>query len=233
MFKVMTEIAAAMWGFDRATRFVTRIYLSFSLPLLSSDKAKRTKALVQCATGEICSIGSNPNYTQLRISVPASKLRLPHQHKLLGGIAAGDDIRITIPRLQWVGEHPFTVFAIGTQPDDPSQGHIDLIVKMEAGLTRKLARCTSSVKNKGEEKDVEQASVQVKGGKVCVLIEGPFGIIPSIEEATDLVLVSGGVGITFCWPLLMAAARSSSTTKLSSCKLIWIIREYSKWEEKG
>lgn len=152
----------------------------------------------------------------------------------MGGIGGGDDIRITIPRLQWVGEHPFTVFAVGTQPDNPTQGYIDLLIKTEAGLTRKLAhRLNIEDLEKAETKNSEMAADIAKERKVSVMIEGPFGIIPDIQQATDLVLVSGGIAITFCWPLFVAAVRASAKSKLSSCKLIWIVRNQSKFQRRS
>lgn len=223
----MTEIAACVWAFDRLFRWINRIYLSFSSPRLAVEPSS---ALIQCASGQIRSFGTTAEYTRLRISVPASKLRLAHQPRLMGGIAAGDDIRITVPRLQWVGEHPFTVFNVGTVEQDASQGYIDLLIKAESGLTRKIARHASAIKP-GNEKDVELAdSDSGKVTSVAVLIEGPFGRTPEIPESTtDLVLVAGGIAITFCWPIFVAAFKSSAKAgKLRSCKLIWIVRKQSK-----
>lgn len=228
MFVVLTEIAAAVWAFDRVARLASRIYLSFSSPRMNG----RGSSLITCATGEIRTYGSNSQYTRLRISVPASKLRLANQPRLIGGIAGGDDIRITIPRLQWVGEHPFTVFSVGVQPENPTQGFIDLVIKTEAGLTRKLAHhINAHTHGEVAEKDVELAGRNADdNGKVAVLVEGPFGVIPNIDHATDLVLVAGGIAITYCWPLFVAAVKGSAANKkLKSCKLIWIVREQSKY----
>lgn len=55
---------------------------------------------------------------------------------------------------------------------------------------------------------------------------------PEINQATtDLVLVAGGIAITFCWPLFVAALASTchAATKgnLTSCKLVWIVRHES------
>ncbi len=55
-------------------------------------------------------------------------------------------------------------------------------------------------------------------------------MIPNIDHATDLVLVAGGIAITYCWPLFVAAVKGSAANKkLKSCKLIWIVREQSKY----
>lgn len=227
LYKVMTEIAACVWAFDRVVRFASRIYLSFSSPRLIS---KDDLSLVKCASGQIRSYGTSAEYALLRISVPASKIRLAHQPRFVGGIAAGDDIRITVPRLQWLGEHPFTVFNVSTTSEDATQGYIDLLIKAEAGLTRKIARHTSTA-NERNEKDVELAGGQNGKSDVAVLIEGPFGKIPEVPEATtDLVLVAGGIAITFCWPILVSAFQTAKTSKLRSCKLVWIVRKQSKFQ---
>lgn len=229
IFKVMTEMSAAIWAFDRLVRFINRLYLSFTCPRLSLQSS--STALIRCTSAQLQSIGTDAEYTQLRISVPASKLRLSHQLPLLGGIAAGDDIRITIPRLQWLGEHPFTVFAVGACKQDSSQGYIDLLIKAQAGLTRRLADHTLTL-NKAGEKDVELDSNNGdnKESSVAVLIEGPFGTVPEISDSTtDLVLVAGGIAITFCWPIFVKAFQARvKASKLRSCKLIWIVRAHSK-----
>ena len=227
MFLVMTEIAAGVWAFDRAARIISRVWLSFYSPRFGGKAVERNTSLVKCATGQIRALGSTSEFTRLRITIPATRLRIEDQPRLLGGIAAGDDIRITIPRLQWVGEHPFTVFSAGVHSDDPTQGYIDLLIRTEAGLTRKLASHAQS-QTRQQEKDIEQARRRSSIGDVAVLIEGPFGIIPDIKHSTDLVLVSGGIAITFCWPLFVSAVKASGTTKLQSCKLIWIVRKESK-----
>ncbi|TKY85291.1 hypothetical protein EX895_006371 [Sporisorium graminicola] len=217
LFKVLTEVAAIVWGFDRLVRFANRVWLSFSSPRLTKTMSEKPKsALIECATAQIRSYGKE--YSRLRISVPSSKLRFGDQQGSKVGIAGGDDIRITIPRLQWVGEHPFTVFSVGRDSDDATKGYIDLLIKTEAGLTRKLAHHADKAN------DVELASADGERSKVAVMIEGPFGIKPDVEQATDLVLVAGGIAITFCWPLFVAAVKAGATSRLKSCKLIWIVR---------
>lgn len=231
VFKVMTELAAAFWVFDRVIRWAARIYLSFSFGSRSTVSSRKGVAIIECASAQIQAYGVDADYTRLRIAVPASKLRFADQQpSLIRGVAAGDDVRITIPRLQWVGEHPFTVFATGTSKDDPSQGNIDLLIKTGGGLTRKLAHhAVNSSKTNGEDKDIEMVDASADQPSIAVLIEGPFGTAPEIgESTTELVLVAGGIGITFCWPLFVAAFRSCLSavdkSSLTSCKLVWIVR---------
>ncbi|GAC94347.1 likely ferric reductase [Pseudozyma hubeiensis SY62] len=184
--------------------------------------------------GPLQAYGVDADYTRLRISVPASKLRFADQPPtLFRGVAAGDDVRITIPRLQWVGEHPFTVFATGISKEDPSRGNIDLLIKTEGGLTRKLAHhAVKSNKTNDVDKDIEKIDAFADQPSIAILIEGPFGTAPEIgESTTELVLVAGGIGITFCWPLFVAAFTSCLSavdkSSLNSCKLVWIVRHES------
>ncbi|KAI3484632.1 hypothetical protein L1887_52151 [Cichorium endivia] len=109
----MTEIAAGVWAFDRAVRFASRVFLSFSYTSSEASHAKKFPS-IKCATALVSSLdATSSKYTRLRITLPASRLRLPGQSRLPGGIAAGDDIRVTIPRLQWVGEHPSPSLPLG------------------------------------------------------------------------------------------------------------------------
>lgn len=145
-------------------------------------------------------------------------------------IGAGDDIRITIPRLQFVGDHPFSVFAVGRcKTGNPNMGYVDLIIQRQAGLTRKLAvlgqelSCSKADDLRIPNDDLKQA-VQHKGRRVRVVIDGPFGRSPSLEGSRHAVLVAGGVAITFCYPLLVKAALGMFSS-LETCKLVWIIRD--------
>ncbi|KAJ9480426.1 Ferric/cupric reductase transmembrane component 2 [Pseudozyma hubeiensis] len=231
VFKVMTELAAAFWAFDRVIRWAARMYLSFSFGSRSTASSRKGAAMIVCASAQIQAYGVDADYTRLRIAIPASKLRFADQPPSLNrGVAAGDNVRITIPRLQWVGEHPFTVFATGTSKGDPSQGSVDLLIKTGGGLTRKLAHhAVNSSKTNSEDKDIEVNNASADQPSLAVLIEGPFGTAPEIgDSTTELVLAAGGIGITFCWPLFVAAFRSClgavNKSSLTSCKLVWIVR---------
>lgn len=209
---------------------------------------------------ELTSYGGGA-YTRVRIQVPTSRLRLPpapspassssyfdlesgdkhrcakflRSHSVLGAarIGAGDDIRITIPKLQWVGDHPFSVFAVGRcKSGSPDLGYVDLVVQRQTGVTRKLSELAQqfSLTAINDERrpsggHLPQA-VRTKGRRVRVVIDGPFGRSPSLEGAQHAVLIAGGIAITFCYPLLVRAARGDFSS-LESCKLVWLVRNES------
>lgn len=208
MFVLMTELSAAFWAFDRVIRLATRLYFS-----MHWVEAKGPK----CASAHVRAVGSR--YMCLRIELPLSRLRFQGPIDATAGlnmltIGAGDDIRITVPRVQLVGEHPFTVLRTGKLSDQ--RGYLDLLVKTYGGLTRKLALRTKALPGGGEE-------VRLGGSKVNVLVEGPFGSAPSLVNAEHAVLVAGGIAITYCWPMFTASARGCYPA-LKTCKLVWIVR---------
>lgn len=145
-------------------------------------------------------------------------------------IGAGDDIRITIPRLQWVGDHPFSVFAVGLcKSGDPGMGYINLVIQRQAGVTRKLSELAqdelpwSGSEDRGPKDPYLQDAVRSMPKQVKVLIDGPFGRSPSLKGARHAVLVAGGIAVTFCYPLFAKAARGEYRS-LETCKLVWIVR---------
>lgn len=244
------ELSAAFWAFDRTVRLLGRVVMSISWRYADGSGATRKAELTTYSDGA---------YTRMRIQVPASRLLLstaspsprltsffdleddtkPARRRLaspdnsllnLVRIGAGDDIRITIPRLQWVGEHPFSVFAVGRcKSGDPNMGYVDLIIQRQTGLTQKLAALAEKLETSKEEVEGHdnvhfRRASRSKGKRVKVVIDGPFGRSPSLEGARHAVLVAGGIAITFCYPLFVKAARGAFAS-LESCKLIWIVRD--------
>lgn len=148
-------------------------------------------------------------------------------------IGAGDDIRVSVPRLQWVGDHPFSVFAVGrSKHGDTNMGYVDLIIQRQAGLTQKLSDLAQKLDSPpsdfylGSSDSFLPSATRPKGKRVRVVIDGPFGRSPSLKGAQHAVLVAGGIAITFCYPLLVKAARGEFAS-LETCKLVWIVRNES------
>lgn len=83
-------------------------------------------------------------------------------------ISAGQSIGLTVPCLQWMGDHPFTVMATGMD-DETGTGYLDLAIKANQGLTKKIA---DVLHVRLEELD---ALDRVTNESVSVLIEGPYG----------------------------------------------------------
>lgn len=207
MFVLMSELSAAFWAFDRVVRLATRAYFSLH--------CKRSR-LPNCAVAHVREVGTR--YISLRIELPLSRLRI--QSDTAGShiglrVGPGDDIRLTVPRVQLFGEHPFTIMRTGTLSED--RGYLDLMIKKQGGLTRKIARRTDVLASSTGE------APRAGCDNLHVWVEGPFDTVPSLTNAKHAVLVAGGIAITYCWPMFTAAARNAYPA-LQTCKLIWVIR---------
>ncbi|SPO25053.1 related to FRE6 - Ferric reductase [Ustilago trichophora] len=246
------ELTAIFWAFDRIVRLLGRIAMSLSWRYADGAGAMRKAELTSYGNGAYTRMRIQVPASRLRLpndtssSSLASYMDLEDETKQhLGSISrslssssvlgiarigAGDDIRITIPRLQWVGEHPFSVFAVGRcKTGNPDMGYVDLVIQRQAGLTQKLSKLADKlstptvVSDRGPSDAYLQRAVRQKGKRVKVAIDGPFGRSPSLEGARHAVLIAGGIAITFCYPLLVKAARGEFSS-LETCKLVWIVR---------
>ncbi|KAJ9479872.1 putative Ferric reductase transmembrane component 3 (putative) [Pseudozyma hubeiensis] len=247
------ELTAALWAFDRLVRLLGRVAMSLSWRYADGAGATRKAELKSYGDGAYTRLRIQVPTSRLRLASRPSKFRLDSATELEKGanqwlglspshlrdtsmpgvvrIGAGDDIRITIPRLQFVGDHPFSVFAVGRcKTGNPNMGYVDLIIQRQAGLTQKLAVLAQELsRSKADDlrtpnDDFLKQAVQRKGRRVRVVIDGPFGKSPSLDGARHAVLVAGGVAITFCYPLLVKAAQGRFTS-LETCKLVWILRD--------
>lgn len=160
IFARATIASAAFWAFDRVTRLLNRFYHS-----LRPDKG----GLVAKASITLLTKG----VIRLRITVPESHTVLPTESpvelepSIPERISAGQSIGLTVPCLQWMGDHPFTVMATGT--DTESKGYLDLAIKANQGLTKKIADVLQV--RLGELDPPDQVTTE----SVSVLIEGPYG----------------------------------------------------------
>lgn len=166
-----TLASAAFWAFDRILRLLNRCYQSFR-----PKEGGVARASISVLTKEI---------VRLRITMPASRIVLPtkcHSEtapSVPARIAAGQSIGLTIPCLQWMGDHPFTVMATGMDEEQAGMGYLDLAIKANGGLTKKLAELLHVDL---EQEDLENAKVAPPS--LAVLVEGPYGSLH--EEVSTL-----------------------------------------------
>ncbi|KAJ1591245.1 hypothetical protein NDA11_007535 [Ustilago hordei] len=243
------ELTAAFWAFDRTVRFLGRVVMSLSwrhadgagatrkAELTSYAKGAYIRMRIQIPASRLC-LPPLTVSTSLDSSLELGK-NMKHCCNVATGslpnavlfrtakIGAGDDIRISVPKLQWVGEHPFSVFGVGRcKSGSPDMGYIDLVIQRQAGLTQKLSKLAEELtasSSLGSIDSGDEHSSRPKGRRVRVVIDGPFGKSPSLEGARHAVLIAGGIAITFCYPLFVKAARGEFRS-LESCKLVWIVR---------
>ncbi|CBQ70227.1 related to FRE6-Ferric reductase [Sporisorium reilianum SRZ2] len=249
------ELTAGFYAFDRAVRILGRIIMSLSWRYADGAGATRKAELTSYGEGAYTRLRIQVPASRLRLAPsPSSSSSSSYfdledegkqpKHRIsdslrdsatlgVARIGAGDDIRITIPKLQWVGDHPFSVFAVGRcKSGSPDMGYVDLVIQRQAGLTQKLSKLAQELSSPTITDDRRPSdmylrhAVRTKGKRVRVVIDGPFGRSPSLEGTQHAVLVAGGIAITFCYPLLVKAARGEFSS-LETCKLVWIVRNES------
>ncbi|KAJ9117147.1 hypothetical protein QFC20_000290 [Naganishia adeliensis] len=144
-------------------------------------------------------------------------------------VLAGDIVKLDIPtRSRWLPGahvfvrfptvnitqcHPFTVASIPSKALDKQSKHtVSLLVSARAGITKSV---------------LSQAAVL--GGRVPVMIDGPYGgAHSSMSRHTKVLLVGGGVGITFLIPQILSLLENPGHVRL--VHLVWAIRSTDRLE---
>ncbi|PWN54246.1 hypothetical protein IE53DRAFT_376654 [Violaceomyces palustris] len=225
LYVIMIEISAVLWGLDRLLRLTNRYVTSIHL---KRSEGKVVKKLTEAEVDFL----SGGKVARLRIAMPSWRVRPTkfggNEESLdwIPRIGAGDSIMLTIPRLQFVGDHPFSVFRSGVSVSEGEGGReeafLEVMVGIKGGMTAKL------LKLKGDSEEVGVKSESRKGGKkLTVFVDGPYDPQPTFEEVDHLILFAGGIGVTFCVPYL---ARSVHERKWKSCKLVWMVRDLDMLE---
>jgi predicted ferric reductase len=111
----------------------------------------------------------------------------------------GDHIFITIPVIRAFESHPFTI---------SDTKNTELCVRRRNGFTAAL----------------NEYAKKNPGAKLRVLIEGPFGNIPNYTSFDQVILVAGGVGITFCISIALDIVRSPKWNQDKKAQLHWMVK---------
>lgn len=153
---------------------------------------------------------------------------------------SGQHIFLRFPTLAPFQSHPFTVITL-PNPDPNRESQIVCIARVLKGNTRSLhnyiqkqsedleGRSSSSV---ALQDGSTAESVNLQARLLPAVIDGPYGSDGCIVAGYESVLmVVGGLGLTFALPLMMTLCRSSSCTR--SLRLLWSIRTRSEWTREG
>ncbi|KAJ9124815.1 hypothetical protein QFC24_003184 [Naganishia onofrii] len=119
------------------------------------------------------------NHVRLRIPVALNRIALCDDRRTgIWKIAAGQHVRLTVPSIQWVGDHPFTVMATGKI--DSHLGYFDLTIKAQRGFTRKLG-----LKSAGSRNSEFGPASSIAG--IQVMVEGPYGQLPEHVSHNEML----------------------------------------------
>ncbi|OJT05986.1 Ferric/cupric reductase transmembrane component 2 [Trametes pubescens] len=212
-----------IWGLDRAIRlarlvFYNHLYFGFS------KTAKRLDASVELLS---------PHFVRLHLQRP------PHFRWTPGQTAF-----LTMPGVSGfpLEAHPFTIASVDARyqlngVSSPTVGDAEkagppsgsdatpywkelvFLINVREGFTKRLAQ-------------IAQA-----GGKVKVLVDGPYGFSPNLDHDDTVVLVAGGSGVSFSLSTFLGVLSHVQNGKSRCRKLvfIWSIREAShiEWVSKA
>lgn len=245
---MLIKLSASLWGFDRFVRLCLRLYYSNNFLFARFGRSPLRPCLIEESPADVY---------RVRIQLPIQMVKTDDESPASPGtlctrIAAGQSIRMLIPRIQWTGDHPFTVVRAARDTTDASgkAAFVELLVKKQDGMTKHLAN-----HHRGKAEGALQDAAE-KGGaarhqtQLSVALEGPYGHLPAevsverqpalrnlgddtdnvpctstfpqIHNSDQVLVLAGGIGITYCMPILVQVARHHPTT---SCKLLWVSRD--------
>jgi predicted ferric reductase len=122
----------------------------------------------------------------------------------------GQHFYLTFPALSIWQSHPFTPTSSPTSTCTV-QSHT-YIIRSCSGETKKLATLAESAANRYPSDNVTTP----------VILQGPYGSSVINEEASNILAISGGTGITYTLPIVMATL--ADTSGVRNIELVWTVR---------
>lgn len=201
--------AAALWGVQRLMWFLLTIYRSFG----TSRSSAYFEELPEGATRILVDVPRNWTFK------------------------AGQSLRLALPDLDWTGAHPFSIIWTDKRGDtsenkleDEESADVEpvsslgsacgkgkqtlhLIVKKQHGLTKKLHERAMTV---GEDGDCQKSRLRA-------WVSGPDGKQQDLYWYDNVLLVAGGVGITYQVPYVysLLQKRLKGQRAPSRIHLVW------------
>lgn len=203
--KAWVWISIGLLVFDRVARYAWATYANLSI--FHASKSSQHSLWANLAT-----FTPLPgNVTRIAVENPGVRWK-PGQHVFL-----------TCHSIVPLQSHPFTIASI---PDD---NKMEFLVRAEKGGTRRLFRYASKhhhALGSGEAAPAQRPRT--------VFIDGPYGTIRPLRQFDSVVLLAGGMGATFTFPLLRdiiagwkTECLGSSARRLAATKrirFVWVIK---------
>ncbi|GHJ88540.1 hypothetical protein NliqN6_4942 [Naganishia liquefaciens] len=136
------------------------------------------------------------------------KLDIPTRSKWLPGA----HVFVRFPAINITQCHPFTIASIPDSKRAETQNTLSLLVSARAGITKSvLSKCA------------------LNGGRVSVMIDGPYGgVHSSLSRHDKVLLVGGGAGITFLIPQIFSLLEKSGHVRF--VHLVWAVPSIERLE---
>ena len=174
-----------IWGLDRLIRLVRVV--AFNHSYFGFKKGSG----IMDASVELLS----PRFVRLRLRRPPHFNWSPGQtaYLIMPGVS-------TIP----FEAHPFTITSVDTVHDETHWGDITPVTEGEKfGESQPHWKELAFFINVHSGFTKNLLDVARKGGKVKVLVDGPYGKPPDLKDYDTSVLIAGGAGVSFALPLLL------------------------------
>ena len=134
------------------------------------------------------------------------RMTFTHRHSAW---AIGQHFYLTFPALSIWQAHPFTP---ASNPSSSGVQSHTYIIRACAGETKRLAALA------------EQAAGQypIRPVTTPVILQGAYGGSIMDHEVSNILAISGGTGVTYALPVIMAALRDDSSAR--NIELVWTVR---------
>ncbi|KAL4865796.1 hypothetical protein BDV12DRAFT_187888 [Aspergillus spectabilis] len=142
---------------------------------------------------------------------------------------AGQYMYLTCHSIAPLQSHPFTISSI------PEDGKLEFLIRAQKGGTRRLFDYASS-KRHDTHADISRtgpgigdAAAVGKPKPRTVFLEGPYGTHRTLSQFDSIILIAGGMGVTFTMPLFRdsvakwkeTGSRQAVTRRI---RIVWVIK---------
>lgn len=143
------------------------------------------------------------NYGNSALVIPLPGLATKVVFKRSINYQPGSHAFISIPEIRSFQSHPFTI---------SSTGAVEFVIRAQQGFTL----------------DLYKFALKHPHQKVRAFIDGPYGAVPDFKNVNNVVLIAGGSGAAFLFPIAIDIVRNASRCRVTEVQCVWVIRDERK-----
>jgi predicted ferric reductase len=136
----------------------------------------------------------------------ATKIKIKNEGNIVK-FQPGSHAFLRLPGISKFQSHPFTISA-------RKETEIEMTVRSMSGFTKTL----------------HAAAVQTPGAQWELSFDGPYGRIPDFRKSRNLLLIAGGIGASFTFPIAIDIVEAGSEGKsVEKVIFVWAVRDKSTY----
>ncbi|KAL7274727.1 hypothetical protein RUND412_002371 [Rhizina undulata] len=112
----------------------------------------------------------------------------------------GSHAFISIPAIRKFQTHPFTISSISGN---------EFVIRAQKGFTL----------------DLHKYALKHPGEAVNAYIDGPYGAVPDFKRMNKVVLIAGGSGGAFSFPVALEISRNAGRCAVTAVEFVWVIKD--------